>query len=569
MSTAKKKLVWPWIAAPAAIVAGLAAGHFWVSSPSTTLSAAATQALAADGMTPVNHVPAPNFHLVNQNGQPVSLSQFRGKAVVMTFLDPVCWWDCPIDAQEMVDMNHLLGPKLASRVALVAVVANPEYHSVSDVQAFDKEHGLTHVKNWTYATSSSLSTLKTIWHQYYEYVNAPKYGMVQHTDVFWLISPNGQEEWLSDPSARTQYIGGTSQLLATYVAKMLHASLPTQTLKTSSLGHGIWQPMGLSYALSAQNLSQGWALYPYQGYRGLGHTVSGGSTWHFATPLGETERGGIEINSLNPSTAWLMIGAYGLQPDPMVRVTTNSGASWSTPWPVPGAIPPEAIHPLAATSSNSAWILANHKLLETQNQGQNWTTVASHAPWVKDETLSAQTAQSLWVTGMDKASHHVSIWHYTHGWHAVSVPVPTAWNGLGVVASAPEWSSSTDGGMALSVTIHGRQSVVWDATTNAGASWHLVSPTATITGNPAASVRADGNTVYALQKNGSQTQVISWQPGQTTWTPVGTPLPNQQAGVALAVPSSGILWVMSPDSPVPVVWTSTNNGATWVKSGAV
>ena len=54
-------------------------------------------------------LPAPAFHLVDQAGRPVSLSDLRGKTVALTFLDPVCTSDCPLIAQEFRDANSLLG----------------------------------------------------------------------------------------------------------------------------------------------------------------------------------------------------------------------------------------------------------------------------------------------------------------------------------------------------------------------------------------------------------------------------------------------------------------------------
>ncbi len=570
MSKPTKRPLWPWAAVPVAILVGLAAGRLWVNSPTHQLSASAAQALAVDGMTSVNHDPAPNFHLVNQTGQPVSLSQFRGKAVVITFLDPVCWLDCPLEAQEMVDMNKILGPKLSSRVALIGIVANPQYHSVADVEAFDEEHGLTHVPNWTYATSPSVATLQQVWHKYFEYVHAPKFGMIQHTDVFWLITPKGQEAWLSDPSAHTRYLGGTSQLLATYVARMLHQSLPATLPKVAGLGRGIWQPMGLSYALSAQSASEGWALYPYQGYRGLAWTASGGSVWTSATPVAMSERGGMEVDPIGPSAAWTMIGAYGFQLDPMVRVTANGGKSWGAPWPVPGAIPPRAIQPLAATSGSKAWVLANHALMETTTGGAQWTSVSSTVPWLKNATLSAQNPSSLWAAGEVAAQPTASLWHFTagHGGQSVPVPVPADWKGHRATVGAPQWAGPLQGGVGIVQEEHGRESLVWDTTQNGGLSWQTSSPPVTITGNLAAAVSIRGNTVYALSPSAGRTRVVQWRQGQRQWSAYGSLLP-EGTDVALAVDSAGSLWVMSKTGSVPLVWTSTNGGASWSKSGPV
>jgi cytochrome oxidase Cu insertion factor (SCO1/SenC/PrrC family) len=52
---------------------------------------------------------APDFTLVNQFGQPMSLSQFRGKVVLLSFDDALCTTVCPLTTQEMLQAKRLLG----------------------------------------------------------------------------------------------------------------------------------------------------------------------------------------------------------------------------------------------------------------------------------------------------------------------------------------------------------------------------------------------------------------------------------------------------------------------------
>src|SRR5471030_2810515 len=47
--------------------------------------------------------PAPDVSLVNQFGQPMSLSQFRGKVVMLSFEDSQCTTVCPLTTQSMVE----------------------------------------------------------------------------------------------------------------------------------------------------------------------------------------------------------------------------------------------------------------------------------------------------------------------------------------------------------------------------------------------------------------------------------------------------------------------------------
>ena len=119
---------------------------------------------AIDG--PPNQVSfaAPALHLVNQRHQPVTLATLRGKAVALTFLDPVCTADCPVIAQEFRAADAMLG-SAAGRVDFVAVVANPIYRQAVYTRAFDRQEGLTGVRNWLFLTGS-VAQLEQVWNDY-------------------------------------------------------------------------------------------------------------------------------------------------------------------------------------------------------------------------------------------------------------------------------------------------------------------------------------------------------------------------------------------------------------------
>ena len=119
---------------------------------------------AIAGSTAPLNFPAKDFRLTDQHGQTVSLASLRGKVVLLTFLDPVCTSDCPLIAQEFRAAGQLLGAA-SRKVELVAIVANPVYHQVADVQAFDRQEHLTQVPNWLYLTGT-LPQLQQVWKDY-------------------------------------------------------------------------------------------------------------------------------------------------------------------------------------------------------------------------------------------------------------------------------------------------------------------------------------------------------------------------------------------------------------------
>jgi cytochrome oxidase Cu insertion factor (SCO1/SenC/PrrC family) len=153
--------------------------------------ASAILAQALDGSTVPLDSPAPSFTLTDQHGAAVALSSLHGKAVLLTFLDPVCVTDCPLIAQEFREAGQMLGGA-ARHVDLVAVNLNPLYSGLPYIQAFDREEGLTTVPDWLYLTGSP-AQLKPVWKQYgVESETLPAGSMLGHSDTAYAIDPSGR-----------------------------------------------------------------------------------------------------------------------------------------------------------------------------------------------------------------------------------------------------------------------------------------------------------------------------------------------------------------------------------------
>jgi len=151
------------------------------------------------------------------------LPDFRGRAVLLTFLDPVCTTDCPIIASELVQATRMLG-SASKRVALVAVVANPIYHSLQDVGAFDRQEGLDRVPNWYFLTGT-VSQLRAVWKSYdMQVVVAGGGQMIVHSEVAYVIDPSGHIRWITsdDPGpATTATRESFAELMANDVKQIL------------------------------------------------------------------------------------------------------------------------------------------------------------------------------------------------------------------------------------------------------------------------------------------------------------------------------------------------------------
>jgi cytochrome oxidase Cu insertion factor (SCO1/SenC/PrrC family) len=167
-------------------------------------SASPILAESIDGSSAALSSLAPPIALADEHGRPVSLAGLRGKAVLLTFLDPVCVTQCPIEAQEFKQADALLGAE-ASKVVMVAVNLNPLYSSTAYTSAFDRAEGLGGMRNWLFLTGRP-AQLQPVWRAYGQASQTlPAGSMLGHSDSAFVIDPSGQmrEELNFDPGPGT------------------------------------------------------------------------------------------------------------------------------------------------------------------------------------------------------------------------------------------------------------------------------------------------------------------------------------------------------------------------------
>ncbi|BCW70812.1 redoxin domain-containing protein [Arthrobacter sp. NicSoilB8] len=135
---------------------------------------------------------APDFSLTDQNGKNVSLSQYRGKSVVLSFNDDECEDLCTLLAQDVAAANTDLGAAAAD-VVFLSVNANPLHTAVKDVKAWTDGHGLASAPNWVFGTGTP-AQLSTVAASYHVPVSVnPKTGEVLHGSELFFIDPAGKE----------------------------------------------------------------------------------------------------------------------------------------------------------------------------------------------------------------------------------------------------------------------------------------------------------------------------------------------------------------------------------------
>ncbi len=164
----------------------------------------------------LNSEPAPDIKLVNQFGQPMSLSQFRGKVVMLGFEDSQCTTVCPLTTQAMVQAKQLLGAA-GNQVQLLGVDANPDATTVADVLAYSRAHAM--VNQWDFLTGSS-AQLKAVWSSYHIAVQIEQ-GQIDHTPALFVIDQHGREQKLYLTQMAYSSVGQSAQVIADELATLL------------------------------------------------------------------------------------------------------------------------------------------------------------------------------------------------------------------------------------------------------------------------------------------------------------------------------------------------------------
>ena len=151
--------------------------------------------------------PAPDFTLTDYRGQTVSLSDFRGKVVVLTFIYTACPDVCPVIARNLQTAYEQLPAERQDDVVLIAITVDPERDTPQALEEFSERNGLAENPSW-YALRGDPAALEPVWQAYGIYPGAmlatpahgegtPAAGGGQgHTDAIFVIDPDGRQRAL-------------------------------------------------------------------------------------------------------------------------------------------------------------------------------------------------------------------------------------------------------------------------------------------------------------------------------------------------------------------------------------
>jgi protein SCO1/2 len=139
-----------------------------------------------DGPTMPPHLRAADFSLTDWNGHRVTLSQYRGKVVVLTFIHSLCHDACPFMVEQIKGaLNDLPGD--GSAVPAIGVSVQPSEDTVANRRGFLAKHEMLGRLAFL---SGSLPVMRRVWHEYAIQPVTPK---IDHSTFVLLIDKRGYE----------------------------------------------------------------------------------------------------------------------------------------------------------------------------------------------------------------------------------------------------------------------------------------------------------------------------------------------------------------------------------------
>jgi cytochrome oxidase Cu insertion factor (SCO1/SenC/PrrC family) len=150
--------------------------------------------IAQNGQAAAVNTKAPVFTLTDQFNRSFTLDEHAGRYTLLTFLDPVCWTDCPLLAAQLQQVRAQLPAD--APLDIVVVAANPLHQTLANVRHFIAIHHLQGVEDFYFVTGKTSATRK-VWNEYgISVTNEPGDLMSIHSDYMFIIKPSGRLHWI-------------------------------------------------------------------------------------------------------------------------------------------------------------------------------------------------------------------------------------------------------------------------------------------------------------------------------------------------------------------------------------
>jgi protein SCO1 len=132
---------------------------------------------------------APDFTLLNQEGERFVSTTLRGKIVVLDFIYTTCTDVCPLFTANFAQLQRTLKNENKGDIFFVSITTDPEVDSPKVLKAYARRYGAD-FQSWAFLTGTE-AQLKEVWKGFGIRVIRKGRGLVQHTSLTTVIDPRG------------------------------------------------------------------------------------------------------------------------------------------------------------------------------------------------------------------------------------------------------------------------------------------------------------------------------------------------------------------------------------------
>jgi protein SCO1/2 len=171
---------------------------YWIENPIITKSAITDPSAEISSREPKIGAEAPDASLVNQDGRRVTLKQYRGRALLITFIYTRCPLAdyCPLMSSNFAALNRELekDTALAARVHLLSVTLDPEFDKPEVLRSYGAAHTEKYsdekFARWSFATGDSAEIRRLA--EFFGVTYVKENGQITHSLRTVLITPDGK-----------------------------------------------------------------------------------------------------------------------------------------------------------------------------------------------------------------------------------------------------------------------------------------------------------------------------------------------------------------------------------------
>jgi len=184
----------------------------WISRIQKTDAAPAGESVTALAATPEGREAdrvqtgevVPDFGLINQDGQAFRLRDFRGKAVLLTFIYTRCPIPnfCPLMSKNFAELQQRLSKEFPGKYQMLSISIDPGFDRPEVLKEYGGRYG-AQGKDWSFATGEAeqIGFVAGLMGLYYAQEN----GLVSHDLRTAVISPEGRLVHLWKSNVWTPY----------------------------------------------------------------------------------------------------------------------------------------------------------------------------------------------------------------------------------------------------------------------------------------------------------------------------------------------------------------------------